>query len=65
MVSYTWETLPPMTEERKAELRALADRPDSEIDLTDPDCPGLTDEQLEADWLPNPYCRNRKGAAAD
>ncbi len=43
IVSYTWETLPPMTEERKLHLRALAERPDSEIDLTD--IPETTEEQ--------------------
>ena len=43
MVSYTLETLPPMTEARRAKLRALAARPDSEIDFSD--IPELTDEQ--------------------
>ena len=43
MVSYTLETLPPMTETRRAKLRALAARSDSEIDLTD--IPEMTDEQ--------------------
>lgn len=43
MVSYTLETLPPMTKERLAHLEALAARPDSEIDLSD--APELTDEQ--------------------
>ena len=45
MVSYTRETLPPITEERRAQLRALAERPDSEIDFSD--IPELTDEQLK------------------
>jgi uncharacterized protein (DUF4415 family) len=35
LVSYTRETLPPLTEEDIARLRALAERPDSEIDLSD------------------------------
>ena len=35
MVSYTPETLPPRTDDDRARLRALADRPDSEIDLSD------------------------------
>jgi hypothetical protein len=35
--------LPPLTESQKAELAALAARPDSEIDLSD--APELTDEQ--------------------
>jgi uncharacterized protein (DUF4415 family) len=43
MVSYTLETLPPLTEADRARLRALAARPDSEIDLSD--IPELTDEQ--------------------
>jgi uncharacterized protein (DUF4415 family) len=43
MVSYTLETLPPMTAERLAELEALAARPDFEIDLTD--IPEVTEVQ--------------------
>jgi uncharacterized protein (DUF4415 family) len=43
MVSYTWETLPPLTEEDRARLKALAERPDSEIDTSD--IPEWTDEQ--------------------
>ncbi len=43
MVSYTLETLPPLTEARRASLKALASRPDSEIDLSD--IPEMTDEQ--------------------
>ena len=43
MVSYTLETRPPMTEERRARMRALAARPDSEIDFSD--IPETTDEQ--------------------
>ena len=43
MVSYTLETLPPLTEEDRARLRALAARPDSEIDLSD--APEMTDEE--------------------
>lgn len=35
MVSYKQSDLPPLTEERKAELKALAERPDSEIDFSD------------------------------
>jgi uncharacterized protein (DUF4415 family) len=41
-VSYTLETLPPLTEAQRANLRALAARPDSEIDLSD--IPEMTDE---------------------
>jgi uncharacterized protein (DUF4415 family) len=43
IVSYTLETLPPMTEARLAKLQALADRPDSEIDFSD--IPELTEER--------------------
>jgi uncharacterized protein (DUF4415 family) len=43
MVSYTPETLPPLTEAQRARLRALAARPDSEIDFSD--IPELTAEQ--------------------
>ena len=44
MVEHTFETLPPMTEERRAALRRLAEMPDDQIDLGD--IPELTDEQL-------------------
>lgn len=43
MVSYRLETLPSLTEARRAELRALGNRPDSEIDFSD--IPELTEEQ--------------------
>jgi uncharacterized protein (DUF4415 family) len=43
MVRYTLETLPPMTDARKARLKALGARPDSEIDFSD--IPELTNEQ--------------------
>jgi uncharacterized protein (DUF4415 family) len=43
MVSYTLETLPELTEADIASLKALAARPDSEIDLSD--APELTAEQ--------------------
>ncbi len=43
IVSYTLETLPPFTKAQRAKLRALANRPDSEIDLSD--APEMTDEQ--------------------
>ena len=35
MVSFTLETLPPLTEAQRAELRALGTRPDSELDFSD------------------------------
>lgn len=43
MVSYTLETLPPLTGAQIANLRALAARPDSEIDTSG--SPVMTDEQ--------------------
>ena len=43
MVSYTLETLPELTEADIASLKALAARPDSEIDFSD--IPEITDEQ--------------------
>ena len=43
MVSYTQETLPQLTDAQVARLKALAARPDSEIDPSD--IPELTDEQ--------------------
>ena len=42
MVRYKQGDLPPMTEERKAELKTLADMPDSGIDYSD--IPPLTNE---------------------
>jgi uncharacterized protein (DUF4415 family) len=42
-VSYTLDTLPPLTETQRANLRALAARPDSEIDTSD--APELTKKQ--------------------
>jgi uncharacterized protein (DUF4415 family) len=43
IVSYTLDTLPPLTKAQRERLRALADRPDSEIDTSD--APVLTEEQ--------------------
>ena len=43
MVSYTLETLPRLTKADCARLKALAARPDSEIDTSD--IPEMTDEQ--------------------
>ena len=43
IVSYTPETLPPLTEAQIANLKRLAGRPDIEIDFSD--IPELTDEQ--------------------
>lgn len=52
MVRYKQSELPPLTDKRKAELLALAARPDSEIDYSD--IPKLDD----AFWtraVPNPF----------
>ncbi len=43
MVRTTLETLPPLTDAQRANLKALAVRPDSEIDTSD--IPVLTDEE--------------------
>jgi uncharacterized protein (DUF4415 family) len=43
MVSYTSGKLPPLTKARRAKLKALATRPESEIDVSD--IPEMTDEQ--------------------
>jgi uncharacterized protein (DUF4415 family) len=43
MGSYTPETLPKLTKADRAKLKALAARPDSEIDTSD--IPEMTDEQ--------------------
>jgi hypothetical protein len=55
MISFDREALLPLTEERKAELRVLADKladiPDSEIDFADN--PEITPERW-ATRLPNP-----------
>ena len=45
MVSYKLETLPPLTSTQRSSLKALAARPDSEIDTSD--IPELTDEQFK------------------
>lgn len=42
-VSYTLETLPPLTDAQRASLKVLAARPDSEIDTSD--IPEMTDAQ--------------------
>ena len=44
MASYTLDTLPALTEARKAQLKALAARPESEIDYSD--IPVLTEDRL-------------------
>ena len=54
IVSYTPETLPPLTKAQIANLRRLAARPDSEIDFSD--IPELTDEQWK-NAVPRPFLR--------
>jgi uncharacterized protein (DUF4415 family) len=52
MVRYERGKVPPLTSEQEAEMRLLAERPDSEIDLSD--MPEWTDE----DWaraIRSPY----------
>ena len=43
IVSYSLDEMPPMSEEQVARLKALAERPDSEIDYSD--IPELTKER--------------------
>jgi len=43
VVSYMLGTLPPLTDTQRADLKALAARPDSEIDTSD--IPEMTNEQ--------------------
>lgn len=52
MARYKQGELPPLTEERKAELAALARQPDSEIDYSD--IPPL-DEAFWARAVPSPF----------
>lgn len=52
MVRYKQGELPPLTDQRKAQLRALAERPDSEIDYSD--IAPLTDE-FWSKAVPNPF----------
>lgn len=61
VVRYKQGELPPLTEKRKAELRKLSERPDSEIDYSD--IPPLTDKF----WLnavPNPFYKPVKTHAS-
>lgn len=44
IVRHSLSTLPPLTDERRVALQALAARPDSEIDYSD--IPALSDAQL-------------------
>ncbi len=60
-VKYKQGELPPLTEEREAELKALADRPDNEIDYSD--IPPL-DETFWANAVPNPFYKPVKTHAS-
>jgi uncharacterized protein (DUF4415 family) len=42
-VNYTLETLPPLTDAQRADLRTLGARPDTEIDLSE--IPEISDEE--------------------
>lgn len=61
MVRYKQGELPPLTEERKAELKTLADMPDEEIDYSD--IPPLTDEFWK-NAVKNPFYRPTKTHAS-
>ena len=61
MVRYKQDELPPLTEEHKAELKALAERPDSGIDYSD--IPPL-DEAFLARAVPNPFFKPVKTHAS-
>jgi len=61
MVRYKQGEVPPLTEAEKAELRALAQRPDSEIDYSD--IPPL-DEKFWARAVPNPFFKPVKTATS-
>jgi len=59
MVRYKRSELLPLSEQQKAELRVLAERPDSEIDYSD--IPEL-DEKFWQNAVPNPFYRPTKTA---
>jgi uncharacterized protein (DUF4415 family) len=61
MVKAKQGELPPLTAKRKAELKTLAERPDSEIDYSD--IPPL-DEAFWARAVPNPFFRPVKTHAS-
>jgi uncharacterized protein (DUF4415 family) len=61
MVRVKQGELPPLTETRQAELKALAARPDSEIDYSD--IPPL-DDQFWARAVPNPFYKPVKQHAS-
>ncbi len=59
MVRYKLSELPPLTEARKAELKALSEMPDSEIDYSD--IPPL-DEAFWQNAVRNPYYKPNQTA---
>jgi uncharacterized protein (DUF4415 family) len=61
MVRYKQGELPPLTQERKAELKALADMPDSEVDYSD--IAPLTQEFWK-NAVPNPFYKPIKTHAS-
>ncbi len=61
-VSYTMETLPPLTEADRDRLRALAAKPDSEIDTSE--IPEWTDEQWKNAVRGRFYRPNKKQITA-
>ena len=58
---YSQDELPQISEERKAELKALAERPDSEIDYSDI---APLDETFWARAIPNPFFKPVKTHAS-
>ena len=61
MVRYKQSELPPLTKKREEELKALAKRPDSEIDYSD--IPAL-DDTFWANAVPNPFYKPIKTHAS-
>lgn len=61
IVRYKQGELPPLTDERKVELKALAKMPDGEIDYSD--IAPLT-EEFWKNAVPNPYYKPIKTAAS-
>jgi uncharacterized protein (DUF4415 family) len=61
MVRYKQGDLPPLTEERRAEIKVLAEKPEDEIDYSD--IPPL-DEAFWARAVPNPFFKPVKTHAS-
>jgi uncharacterized protein (DUF4415 family) len=61
MVRYKQGELPPLTEERQAELKVLAEQPDDKIDYSD--IPPM-DETFWANAVPNPFLKSIKTQAS-